>query len=229
MIGQAGPIIQLNHGLPASKMTIASSIEMPRMAPSDQGPRGEQRSLAVDLFLAISSRDNQAVIELARMVDHLDSHRDLASGDTPLIAAARCDLSLAAVSALLPRSNPLLKNNQDTTALIFAAYGTAPECLEIVRLLLPVSDPLARSMDGDTALHFSIFAHRVDIVELLLPASDLQSPNFAGNPPLEQALGLASSRDTVQAILAEMARRERVAISGAARQPMPKLHAPSRL
>ena len=210
MIAQAGPIIQLNNGLPASKMTISSSMEMPRMAPSDQGPRGEQRSLAVDLFTAIRCGDNQSVIELATKIHHLDSHIEPDCGGTPLLEAARCGVS--AFRALLSLSDPLLRTVYGASALFLAARGSDPFSTDRTRLLLPLSDPLAITLGDDNALHGAIETHafnRVSLatIELLLPVSDLAQVNRGGMTPLAFARRRGCD-DAAELILHEEARRE---------------------
>lgn len=177
----------------------------------------EQRRLGRALFQAIEDRDADEVIRLAPQIDDLDAQRISHSGDTPLICAARRDLAPQAVKVLLARSNPKLRAADGSTALLFAAWGSESHSAELVRLLLPHCDPLAlREEDvlgvGNSALHCAIFCRNREIIEMLLPVSDLAQIDRMGMTPLEQALD-SHSQAAADMILAEVARREALALA----------------
>lgn len=185
-----------------------------------------QRDLAEALFTAISHRNSQEALRLAPQIRSLDSHRDLSFGETPLLFAARCDLGLDALEALLARSNPLLTNKEGETALMLAASGQQVHSLASVQLLLPLSAPLAAKDGGPTALHVAIYYGQPTIVSLLLPLSDLQQRNSVGRSPLEEARSLIdyagdSYENIANLILGEMARREAVELASAAASSPP--------
>ncbi len=97
-------------------------------------------------------------------------------GATVLMCAASYG-NAGCVEMLLPKSDPLAKDNRDRTALMFAAEGGHAACVE---LLLPVSDPLARDCEGNTALMLAGANGHAKCLEFLLPVSDLDTANQYG-------------------------------------------------
>lgn len=182
-------------------------------------PRAGQLSLAKALFDAIRDGDSRAVINLAPLIDDLDSHQDSFRLDHPLTAAARYDLPSDAVEALLGRSNPLLVDKKGFTPLMLACWGHEPHSVDVVRRLLPARNPLALTASGDSALHFAISVGNPESVALLLPGSDLHQRDSDGLIPLEQARENSKygphGEAILSLILAESIRRERLAISEA--------------
>lgn len=196
-------------------------------------PSAGQLSLAKALFDAIRDGNSRAVINLAPLIDDLDSHQDSFRLDHPLTAAARYDLPSDAVEALLGRSNPLLADKDGFTALMLACWGDESHSVDVVRRLLPASNPMAVTAYGDSALHFAISVGNPESVALLLPVSDLAQPDSDGLIPLEQARQndqyWRHGEAMLSLILAESIRRERLAISEASAEaslpqaPRPRL------
>ena len=88
-----------------------------------------------------------------------------------LIQAARTGDEMKLKALLVdPKCNPMSKDKNGKTALIWAAARTQGVC---IKMLLPVSDPLAQDEKGMTALMWAA-AHSRDSegVSLLLPVSD---------------------------------------------------------
>lgn len=185
-------------------------------------PDGAQRLLATSLFRAIREWNLDEVFRLTPLIEDLDSHDYYDLQESPLLFAARQDLPCSAFELLLPRSNPLKKNTDNTTALMLAAWGNELHTPDLIGLLLPLSDPLARGKGGGTALHFSIEAGEgigegvssdanARGTSLLLPFSDLEQRNIEGLTPLE--LARKRNERAVNLILGEMARRDALEIS----------------
>ena len=183
-------------------------------------PSAAQCRLARLLFVAIEHHNLNEVFRLAPLIEELDRHTNDFLDETPLLHAARQDLSCSAFKLLLARSDPRKKNSDNATALILAAWGHQPHTAELVRLLLPLSDPLAPKKDGGSALHCAIevadvllAAGNAESLPLLLPTSDLTQRNHDGLTPLEFAQH--ASERAVTLILGEMARRDALDISRA--------------
>lgn len=174
-------------------------------------PSQEEQEQAQALFAAIANREWKEVARLALGGTNLDDHKHGPYDDTPLILAARLNAPIAALQALLERSDPLQSNSNGRTALIFAASGGKPHSPDMVRLLLPSSNPLALDIGKSSALSHAVRAHAYrdasQVIELLLPVSDLAQENSNHQTPLELAR-MEDCDDVVALILSEMARRE---------------------
>lgn len=207
--------------LPAMANSASNTMNAPDLNASDLADDSGQLDLAEALFTAISHRNSQEALRLAAQIRSLDSHRDLSFGETPLLFAARHDLGLEALEALLARSNPLLTNKEGETALMLAAWGQQEHSFASVQLLLPLSDSLAANDGGSTALHVAIYYAQTKIISLLLPLSDLQQRNSFGRSPLDEARSLIdypgdAYENIANLVLGEMARREAEELASAA-------------
>ncbi len=157
-----------------------------------------------DLELARALVAHGADVNARQTAEPRDGYRNMLnrSGATPFLLAAKA-VDLEMMHLLLELgADPLLANEDGTTALLVAAGvgiwsasespGSAAEALDAVKLMIELGDPISTVDDnGDAALHGAVMRGSPELVLYLLEQGAALNPvNERGWTPLTIAQGI---------------------------------------
>ena len=167
-------------------------------------PAAFPTGIVTDLELARALVAHGADVDARQTAEPRDGYRNMLnrSGATPFLLAAKAvDLEMMRLLLELG-ADPLLANEDGTTALLVAAGvgiwsssespGSAEEALEAVKLMVELGDSVATVDDnGDAALHGAVMRGSPELVLYLLEHGAALNPvNQRGWTPLTIAQGI---------------------------------------